>query len=379
MTINAVFLNPVPFGLVRRRHRGSRLSAGFGPVWIACLLAWICGCGSGTWLDPTTGWLFGQDTRVAGALAAADDVSIFSVDLSGGGAYQVVDLGASAAGDEWTLYIQDESGPLGAVTLALLDAGQALQYRSQTTATSYVRHTLRHDTDQLYVGLQSQQAARFSLVAARRRTGAVPPPEAQVVWLNFDGAQGVQIGAQPAVSFGPFDASVVGPAYVGQTLPMEAGIADTVRQLYANYNVTVLSSAEMPEPVEPHSTIHFGGNDGTYIGMGEAVDQYDADLVDQAIVYTSAFAPFANIAPTPEDMARMIGNTAGHELGHLLGLFHTRGARNLMDDSRSAQDLAAESTLAWAPLAETVFPVGVEDAPAILAETVGLSSSGATK
>ena len=75
----------------------------------------------------------------------------------------------------------------------------------------------------------------------------------------------------------------------------------------------------------------------------------------------------------------MIGNAAGHELGHLLGLFHTRDDQNLMDDSRSAQDLAAESILARAPLAETVFPVGVEDVPAVLAETVGLSPAGATK
>jgi hypothetical protein len=60
-----------------------------------------------------------------------------------------------------------------------------------------------------------------------------------------------------------------------------------------------------------------------------------------------------------------------HELGHLLGLFHTRGADQLMDDTRSAWDLVGESKLDRAPLAETVFPMGMEDPGAVLARSVG--------
>ena len=119
------------------------------------------------------------------------------------------------------------------------------------------------------------------------------------------------------------------------------------------------------------TTIHFGGNDSYYVGMGEAVDRYNADPADQAIVYTGAFARYATMHLTAEEMARMIGNTAGHELGHLLGLFHARGSENVMDDTRSAWELAAESVVAAAPLAETVFPAGVEDAARMLADTVG--------
>lgn len=176
---------------------------------------------------------------------------------------------------------------------------------------------------------------------------------------------------QPAVSFGPFSAADLKPAFAGQSGRMKAAIRDTVRQLYGDYRVTILSSDDGPEPVAAHAIIYFGGDNGAYCGMGDAVDQYDADPSGRAIVYTDTFAPFAAAGLTLEETARMIGNAASHELGHLLGLFHARDSKNVMDETRSAADLAAESYVARAPLAETVFPVGVEDEPALLAESVG--------
>ncbi len=338
-----------------------------GAVW--CVLC-LAGCGGSLWFDPADGLLSAKDTILAGAQAVGGDVVTFAIELRGSEAYELVDLGPSLAGDRWTLFVQSESAPLDEVVIALLDAEQALQYRSRVAAHDTVRCTLRHDTNHLYAAVQTQRAGRFALVAARRQAD-VPAPQAQLVWLNFDGAAGVQINAQPAISFGPFEAADVDPAYAGQRELMMAEIARTVRALYAAFDVTILSSAETPEPATPHATIHFGGNDRVYVGMGEAVDRYNADPIDEAIVYTQAFARYASMALAPEEMARMIGNTAGHELGHLLGLFHTRGSENVMDDTRSAWELATESVVAPGPLAETVFPVGVEDATAILAETVG--------
>jgi hypothetical protein len=352
------------FGCIRRLARRGL---------VGCLLC-LAGCGGGSWLEPAAGLLSAKDLVHTGALVGASEVLTFELALRGGGAYELVELGASEAGDEWTLWV--EPGPAARATfvVALLDAGQTLQCRRRCAAGGELRHTMRHGTEQLYAGVQTQQAATFSLVAARRH-GDVPAPQGQLVWLNFDGAQAVQVAAQPVTALAPFDAADVNPAYAGQSGLVMAEIARTMRRLYAAFDVTILSSADEPEPAEPHSTIYFGGYDSSYMGIGEAVDRYNADPTDQALVYTGSFAPFVTMRLTPEEMGRMIGNAAGHELGHLLGLFHTRGSQNVMDDTRSAWELAGESVVAAGPLAETVFPVGVEDAPTVLAETVGPASA----
>jgi hypothetical protein len=336
---------------------------------VAYLLS-LAGCEGGLWFDPAAGLLWPKDAARTGALADASDVSTFPIDLPGGDAYELVDLGPSVAGDHWTFFLQSASMTDDAIVIALFDGDLVLQSRSRITARNMLQHVLRHNTQQLYAGLQSSRAARFALVAARRQV-AVPAPQGQIVWLNFSGAAGLRINTQPAVSFGPFEARAVDPAYAGQSELMMAEITRTLRDLYSGFDVTILSSAETPEPGAPHSTIHFGGYDSAYLGVGETIDRYNANPADQAIVYTQSFARYATMALTAEEMARMIGNTAGHELGHLLGLVHTRGSDNVMDDTRTAWELAAESFVAPAPLAETVFPVGVEDATAVLAETVG--------
>jgi hypothetical protein len=346
---------------------------------VAGLALALTGCG---WAldDFQTGLLAGKEQDKT-LVAAAVDTQTYHGQLDGAGQYALFDLGASAAGDRWTIFVFGMPLVGGQWVLALFDGDNRLLWRDQFTSGRKIEHVLNADTGHLYAAVMSLAGgpAGFDLFAARAPGAPVPPPQAQVVWLNFDGAPQVQIARQPAVSCGPFDAADLGAAYAGQTKLMMAEIMATVCRLYADYNVLVLSSDETLEPIEPHSTIHFGGRDGTYIGMGDDVDRDNADHADQAIVYTGNFAPFWTMGLTPEEMARMVGNTAGHELGHLLGLFHTRGSQNVMDDTRSAWDLAGESYVESAPLAETVFPLGNEDAPAVLAETVGLAPATAAK
>ena len=72
----------------------------------------------------------------------------------------------------------------------------------------------------------------------------------------------------------------------------------------------------------------------------------------------------------------MIGNVGSHELGHMLGLYHTREPHEVMDTTGTAWELAENQRFDRAELDPSVFPVGMEDSPMILADTVGELPSG---
>ena len=342
-------------------------------AFIGVLLS-LPGCGAG-WLVEGSAWLEADKEAGAALLTPADgETRTFTVELAGAGDYARVDLGASAAGDQWTL----EARPgTETVVLALLDGDDHLLWRDRVRRGVQVRHTLRADAAQLHVGVQVDVPGPTSaeIVATRRENQPVPPPRAQTVWLNFTGARDVQIGDQPALTFGPFDAADLGASYADATGLVKAEITRIVRAQYAEFDVTILSSDDGPPPAGDYTTVYFGGGSATYLGMGAGVDRYNENPNDCAIVFTQAFAAYETMDLSAEQMARMVGNTAAHELGHLLGLYHTRGSGQLMDDSRSAWELAGESEFGRAPLAETVFPIGADDSVEMLTAAVGLAQS----
>ena len=74
---------------------------------------------------------------------------------------------------------------------------------------------------------------------------------------------------------------------------------------------------------------------------------------------------------TPEEMGVMIANVASHELGHLLGLYHTVNHDDLMDSTGSAWDLADNQDFTGGLLEPSVFATGYEDADNLLGHAVG--------
>jgi hypothetical protein len=78
--------------------------------------------------------------------------------------------------------------------------------------------------------------------------------------------------------------------------------------------------------------------------------------------------------PTLQQIATAIGNVATHEFGHLVGLYHTRDATEVMDITGSAQSLLRDQTLHDAPLERSVFPIGRQDPYLLLMAALGARS-----
>ena len=112
------------------------------------------------------------------------------------------------------------------------------------------------------------------------------------------------------------------------------------------------------------------------LGLADNVDRYNNDPSQTAVVFIDGFAPFEVMQLTPEEMGIMIGNVGSHELGHLLGLYHTRDPNDLMDTTGTAWELAENQRFDRAALEASVFPVGLENSPMLLSDTVGQVDGG---
>ena len=321
-----------------------------------------------------------QSSAAAADIQAAQS-DVISGSVSGAGNYQIFDLGPGAAGDNWVIAQQSMSYSAGPFTLVLLDEDEDLLMRTVVSRQTPLKHTARHTTPHVYLGVTPASVATggaFNLEVQWQGGLNVPSAARQVVYLSFEGASGVRVHGRGAIALPAFDASTVSADYSGASEQMALEIVETMRLDYAPYDVTVTSSFDGPAPQEAGCTVvYFGGSDDTLLGLADNVDMYNANKQQVAVVYVDSFGPYALMGLDAEEMGLMIGNVGSHELGHLLGLYHTAEPDELMDSTGSAWDLAQNQSFGRAPLERAVFPTGMQNAPELLRETLGLNPSAA--
>ena len=203
------------------------------------------------------------------------------------------------------------------------------------------------------------------------------PPEAQHVYLNFDGADEVRIGSRPPIDVPVFDAASIDAAFAGRTEEVIDHLLAMVRDDYTGLNVYFRSSRDGPPPDGSYTTLHFGQFDSDLLGVAENIDEYNLDVSQEAVIFADTFAAFSVLDPSVEEISQALANVASHEAGHLLGLYHCADSRAVMDVTASLRQMLGDQSFMRAPLHQEYFPVGYQDALRTLIENVGGDLSGA--
>lgn len=138
----------------------------------------------------------------------------------------------------------------------------------------------------------------------------------QIVYLDFDGAEGVDYNGPVVVEDIDIPAFEAPGELAGQEQQI---ITEVVAQLEATFAGTgIIFTTTQPSPGTEYSTIYIGGDDsafaeyGAFLGLAEQVDVDNADLSDDGFVFSD------NILTTGSSLDGYVL----HEVGHLLGYAH---------------------------------------------------------
>lgn len=265
------------------------------------------------------------------------------------------------------------------VVVGLLDAEQhLLAYLdpfNPITGPDHIDLTLQAPTSNLYLTVATHaavSAARAYTVTFTRRTDeSILGYHPQTLVLNFSGASQVCIGNRPPVDVPSFDAAAIDPRFAGLTEDIIQLVLQKVREDYAGLTIAIYRDGDPAIPPTDYSTLHFGTYDPRLLGLAEEIDPYNSEPAQQAILFTDTFALFKVLRPTQDQIAQVLANVASHEAGHLLGLRHTVDPVDLMDVTATARQMLGDQTFGVARLADAVLPLGFQDAPQLLAWSLG--------
>jgi hypothetical protein len=212
-------------------------------------------------------------------------------------------------------------------------------------------------------------AARRSKQLAQLKLGGTQ----QVFLLDFDGAT-VDIPGDQIYNIPAFDAAEIDEAYAGETDALKQLIIDVFVARFGELDLLLFTTDDEDAPPEPFTRIVFGGLNPTIFGIAQDIDPYNAVPSDEAIVFANTFNPgvFGRVLSV-EELGNAMGQVAAHEAGHTLGLYHVADVTDLMDTIGGPSTLLPVQTFRTSVLDKTVFPIGNQDSPLLLVETLGLA------
>jgi hypothetical protein len=321
---------------------------------------------------------FGNAMKV---VLSANDQSIIEGEISGPSDVDLYEIGPLSPGDHVLADVQAISGNLDAVA-ALFDSREYVHGFNDDRSfggadlNPLLDLVVRGPDGPYYIGIVafpgSNTTGRYRISLRITRGVGVPEPEPQTVFLEWRGGANVLIQNVGRYDLPPFDAAVLGKEFAGQTDVIKRRVRQLVADRFRGFGLIILSSDDNAKPATPHSTIYFGGQNNRAFAISQQIDTFNGDRGDDAIVFTESYRGAFGATPTAEQISTALANTVAHEIGHLLGLVHTRECSELMDTRCGNQALLFEQSFGVAPLDSSVFPLGFQNAAELIGWTIGL-------
>ena len=355
----------------------NKARAGLAPA----LLLVLClgGCPflpAGTTIDD------GDDSfKSAAVITYETDQADFTGEISGAKDVDMYDLGVLAPGDRLKIDVKATSGGLDPMA-AVFDSREYMLAFSDdrevdgSNLNPLIDVIVHGSPGNFYLGVvpyyNSDATGGYRVSVTVTRQVGILDPEPQIVFLNWAGGANVRVENVGTFDIDSFNAADVGP-FEGRTDDLKDAVETVIADRYDGFNLILTNSDDDPTPTDPHSTVHFGGKASSAFAIAEQVDTFNADQTDDAIVFTDSFRNAFSSTPTLTQMAVAIGNTAAHEIGHLLGLVHTKDCSCLMDTTCGNDSLLREQIFKTSELDDTVFPFGMQNAVELIEWAIGLS------